>query len=98
MDEVKKHRGHDIAVWEETEYIVNLEKKTFDIGQSLWADGSEPYCKTCDEEIGWYLFDEIKNLVETEDAAAARCFLPVNVACCLAYKNTTYAGLRRVHR
>ena len=71
MNNANKHRGHNIIINEETAYVVNLEKRTFDIKWSEWAEHGEMWCDDCHKEIEEFdceLFEELTSFIENEDA------------------------------
>lgn len=49
---MNEHYNHDIVIWENSDYIVNLGKKTQDIGNDGGFDDQTPlYCLDCNKEI-----------------------------------------------
>ncbi len=63
------HYDHDIVIWENSDYIVNLGNKTQDIGNDGGFDDNTPlHCLDCntdlepDEEFEMEIQDAIGNL------------------------------------
>jgi hypothetical protein len=83
MDKLNSHWGHNIEVSEETSYVVNLAKRTYDIGESHWSDNTLLYCRDCGHSIcedDDELFAEITSFIENEDATGQKEESRINTA------------------